>query len=59
MLLFRTGRGTLNAYIGIGRKHITRTRQASERTTARRCRGVSGTRKDASLRRFSIARITH
>lgn len=59
MLLFRTGRGTLNAYIGIGRKHITRTRQASERTTARRCRRASGTRKDASLLRFVIARVTH
>lgn len=59
MLLFRTGRGTLNAYIGIGRKHITRTRQASECTTARRCRRASGTRKDASLRRFATARITH
>lgn len=59
MLLFRTGRGTLNAYIGIGRKHITRTRQASERTTARRCRQASEARKDASLLRFVIARVTH
>lgn len=59
MLLFRTGRGTLNAYIGIGRKHITRTRQASECTTARRCRRASEARKDASLLRFVIARVTH
>lgn len=59
MLLFHTGRGTLNAYIGIGRKHITRTRQASERTTARRCRRASEARKDASLLRFVIARVTH
>lgn len=59
MLLFHTGRGTLNAYIGIGRKHITRTRQASECTTARRCRRASEARKDASLLRFVIARVTH
>lgn len=59
MLLSRTGRGTLNAYIGIRRKHITRTRQASECTTARRCRRASEARKDASLPRFAIARITH
>ena len=38
MLLSRTGRGTLNAYIGIRRKHITRTRPLSASEARRNCR---------------------
>lgn len=50
MLLFRTGRGTLNAYIGIRRKHITRTRPLSA-SEARQFRRASEADKGAIKRK--------